>query len=105
MTDNKNAIWNIADNLRGNLDGWDFKNYILGALFFRYICNEFNLPYFKNALQVENLDIYLASAFKNIEKLLAQDDLFQIFDINSPRWCCHKILSHINTQQIWTDAL
>ena len=23
----------------------------------------------------------------------------------SSRWCRHKILSHINTQQIWTDAL
>ena len=31
------AIWAIADNLRGAVDGWDFKNYILGAMFYRYI--------------------------------------------------------------------
>ncbi len=30
-------IWNIANDLRGSVDGWDFKNYVLGALFYRYI--------------------------------------------------------------------
>ena len=31
------AIWAIADELRGAVDGWDFKNYVLGTMFFRYI--------------------------------------------------------------------
>jgi len=31
------AIWSIADNLRGSVDGWDFKQYILGMMFYRYI--------------------------------------------------------------------
>lgn len=31
------AIWAIADELRGSVDGWDFKSYILGMLFYRYI--------------------------------------------------------------------
>ena len=31
------AIWNIADSLRGAVDGWDFKAYVLGTLFYRYI--------------------------------------------------------------------
>ena len=31
------AIWAIADELRGAVDGWDFKNYILGTMFYRYI--------------------------------------------------------------------
>ncbi|RHM54216.1 type I restriction-modification system subunit M [Mitsuokella sp. AF33-22] len=46
VTDNKKekereelhrAIWAIADELRGAVDGWDFKNYVLGAMFYRYI--------------------------------------------------------------------
>ena len=40
------AIWAIADELRGAVDGWDFKNYILGTMFYRYIsenlCNYIN---------------------------------------------------------------
>lgn len=31
------AIWGIADNLRGSVDGWDFKSYVLGIMFYRYI--------------------------------------------------------------------
>ena len=27
------AIWAIADDLRGAVDGWDFKNYVLGIMF------------------------------------------------------------------------
>ena len=35
------AIWAIADDLRGAVDGWDFKNYVLGAMFYRYISENF----------------------------------------------------------------
>ena len=31
------AIWKIANGLRGSVDGWDFKQYVLGMLFYRYI--------------------------------------------------------------------
>ncbi len=31
------TIWSIADDLRGSVDGWDFKQYVLGMLFYRYI--------------------------------------------------------------------
>ena len=31
------TIWAIADEMRGAVDGWDFKAYILGMLFYRYI--------------------------------------------------------------------
>ena len=31
------AIWAIADDLRGSVDGWDFKSYVLGTMFYRYI--------------------------------------------------------------------
>ncbi len=31
------AIWAIANDLRGAVDGWEFKNYVLGTMFYRYI--------------------------------------------------------------------
>lgn len=31
------TIWGIADDMRGSVDGWDFKQYVLGMLFYRYI--------------------------------------------------------------------
>lgn len=31
------TIWQIANDLRGSIDGWDFKQYVLGMLFYRFI--------------------------------------------------------------------
>ena len=31
------TIWRIANDLRGSVDGWDFKSYVLGILFYRFI--------------------------------------------------------------------
>lgn len=34
-------IWEIANNVRGAVDGWDFKQYVLGTLFYRFISENF----------------------------------------------------------------
>lgn len=41
------TIWQIANDLRGSVDGWDFKNYVLGVLFYRFISE--NITAFINA--------------------------------------------------------
>jgi type I restriction enzyme M protein len=34
-------IWEIANDVRGSVDGWDFKQYVLGTLFYRFISENF----------------------------------------------------------------
>ena len=34
-------IWKIANNVRGSVDGWDFKQFVLGTLFYRFISENF----------------------------------------------------------------
>ena len=36
-------IWQIANEVRGAVDGWDFKQYVLGTLFYRFISENFSL--------------------------------------------------------------
>ena len=43
------TIWSIAEELRGAVDGWEFKAYVLGAIFYRYISE--NLTDYINNLQ------------------------------------------------------
>ena len=45
------TIWGIANGLRGSVDGWDFKQYVLGMLFYRYISE--NLTNYINESEVE----------------------------------------------------
>ncbi len=45
------TIWGIANDLRGSVDGWDFKQYVLGMLFYRYISE--NLTNYINSSEIE----------------------------------------------------
>ena len=46
-----NTIWKLANELRGSVDGWDFKQYVLGFLFYRYISE--NITNYLNAGEKE----------------------------------------------------
>ena len=37
----QSQIWKIANEVRGAVDGWDFKQYVLGSLFYRFISENF----------------------------------------------------------------
>jgi type I restriction enzyme M protein len=43
------TIWRVANDLRGSVDGWDFKSYVLGMLFYRFISE--NLTAYLNELE------------------------------------------------------
>ncbi len=45
------AIWAIADDLRGSVDGWDFKAYVLCMMFYRFISE--NLSGYIEAEEIE----------------------------------------------------
>lgn len=48
------AIWQLADSMRGSVDGWDFKQYVLGMMFYRYISE--NLTNYVNEGEEEGFD-------------------------------------------------
>ena len=39
----QSQIWKIANEVRGSVDGWDFKQYVLGTLFYRFISENFSI--------------------------------------------------------------
>lgn len=60
------TIWQIANDLRGSVDGWDFKQYVLGLLFYRYISE--NLVNYINLQQKRLSDFdYTALSDKEAE--------------------------------------
>lgn len=48
------TIWSIADDLRGSVDGWDFKQYVIGTLFYRFISE--SLTDYLNEQEGEDFD-------------------------------------------------
>lgn len=85
----QSQIWKIANDVRGSVDGWDFKQYVLGTLFYRFISENFSryieagdesvnyagLPddaipeeIKKDAIKTKGYFIYPSQLFTNISK-------------------------------------
>lgn len=101
----RNKIWKIANDVRGSVDGWDFKHFVLGTLFYRFISENFtdyieagddsvNYAEFNNAdipeevkvdaIKTKGYFIYPSQLFVNVEKNANNNenlntDLKQIF--------------------------
>jgi type I restriction enzyme M protein len=54
-------IWKIANDVRGSVDGWDFKQFVLGTLFYRFIS--------------ENFSIYIEGGDENVDYKNMADDV------------------------------
>jgi len=68
------TIWGIANDLRGSVDGWDFKQYILGMLFYRYISE--NISAYINADEHAAGDTaFNYAALSDADAEQARDDL------------------------------
>ena len=55
------TIWQIANDLRGSVDGWDFKNYVLGFLFYRFISEDLTAHLNREEAEAGNSDFDYAS--------------------------------------------
>ena len=92
------TIWRIANDLRGAVDGWDFKQYVLGLLFYRFISENLtnyinkseqelnkNFDYAKLPDEIAERDkegiiedkgffIYPSQLFENVRKKASEDE-------------------------------
>lgn len=93
------SIWSIADDVRGVIDGWDFKQYVLGALFYRFISEDFarfvengdpdvdykriakeeiDDEFYRNTLSEKGYFIYPEQLFANVVERARQDENLNI---------------------------
>ena len=68
------TIWGIANDLRGSVDGWDFKQYVLGMLFYRYISENLDNYISKGEWEAGNKD-FQYSKLSDKEAETAKEDI------------------------------
>lgn len=66
------TIWRIANDLRGSVDGWDFKTYVLGLLFYRFISE--NLTSYLNELEQKTNPDFNYAALSDMEAEFGRDE-------------------------------
>lgn len=70
------TIWATAEDLRNSVDGWDFKQYVLGMLFYRFISE--NIANYINKLQQEaGIDGFDYASFSDEEAESAREMIVQ----------------------------
>ena len=86
MSDNKReqertelyrTIWALANELRGSVDGWDFKQYVLGMLFYRYISENLTTYLNKGEWDAGNTDFDYAK-ISDEEASTVRDEMVQV---------------------------
>ncbi|HEC1746020.1 type I restriction-modification system subunit M [Campylobacter lari] len=88
------TIWKIANELRGSVDGWDFKSYVLGFLFYYFIC--------------ENLKSFVLKAYKqdyeNLSDEMAENGKEAIVNAKGffikPSYLFSNILKNVNLENL-----
>lgn len=71
------AIWAIADDLRGSVDGWDFKSYVLGIMFYRYISENLAAYISADEIAAGNVDFDYAKLLDD-EAEQAREDMVKV---------------------------
>lgn len=75
------TIWKIANELRGSVDGWDFKQYVLGMIFYRYISQNLTNYINENEKQFDKNFDYATlddEKAKNIKEVIIEEKGFFI---------------------------
>ena len=70
------TIWALANELRGSVDGWDFKQYVLGMLFYRYISENLTTYLNKGEWEAGNTDFDYAK-ISDDEAISVKDDMVE----------------------------
>ncbi len=99
------AIWSIADDLRGSVDGWDFKQYVLGIMFYRYISE--NIVNYINEVEREAGEATFDYAnFEDSKAEFERDNLVteKGFFIRPSELFCNVIKSAKSDSATFTDS-
>jgi len=68
------AIWALANELRGSVDGWDFKQYVLGTLFYRYISEDMT-SYINKRMQEAGIKDFDYEKFDDAQAMNSKDEI------------------------------
>lgn len=98
------SLWNIANDLRGNMDASEFKNYILGLIFYRYLSENAETRANK-LLEEDNLSYEQAWGDEEYKEALQEELVSDIGYFIEPRFLFNKLLATIETGDFDIETL
>ncbi len=97
-------LWNIANDLRGNMDASEFKNYILGLIFYRYLSENVESRA-KKLLEEDNMSYEEAWEDAEYREALQEELVSDIGYFIEPKHLFGKLLATIETNDFDIEML
>lgn len=98
------SLWSIANDLRGNMDASEFKNYILGLIFYRYLSENAETRANK-LLEEDNLSYEKAWEDEEYREALQEELVSDIGYFIEPKFLFNKLLASIETGDFDIETL
>ena len=97
-------LWSIADELRGNMDGSEFKNYMLGPIFYKYL-SEKEENYLNQELESDGITFKEAYKDDEYKEELEEDSIEQLGYFIQPESLFSTIIEKVKTEKFILDDL
>ena len=103
-TNLETQLWAIADELRGNMDANEFKNYILGFIFYRYL-SEKQEKTIEYALRDEDITFKEVTEDDELYQYIQEDTLSKLGYFIKPDLLFSTIIDKIKTEEFILDDI
>ena len=98
-------LWNIADELRGNMNADEFRNYILGFIFFKFLSEKIELT-LDHLLERDNLTFAKAyKKSKDFKEALEEESLNKLGYFLAPKYLFHHFVDKARKKEFFLDDL
>ncbi|MPQ45211.1 type I restriction-modification system subunit M, partial [Clostridium tarantellae] len=97
-------LWDIANDLRGNMDASEFKNYILGLIFYRYLSENVESRA-RKLLEEDNMSYEEAWADEEYREALQEELVSDIGYFIEPKYLFNKLLTSVETGDFDVEVL
>lgn len=100
----ESKLWAIADELRGNMDANEFKNYMLGFIFYKYLSEKIDL-YLNKELKADNLTFTEAYAKEELQEDLKEEAIENLGYFLEPACLFQNVIEKARHQQFILEDL
>ena len=99
-----NKLWAMANALRGNMEAYEFKNYILGMIFYYYLSDRTE-KYMNNLLKDDNIDYNTAWEDEKYKEAVIEESLRDLGFIIEPQFLFCKLVKMVENRSFDIEFL
>lgn len=90
-------LWTMANALRGNMEAYEFKNYILGMIFYYYLSDRTE-KYMKNLLKDDDIDYETAWADEEYKEAVIEESLRDLGFVIEPQYLFRNLVKMVENR-------